>query len=121
MKLLLLWRTLSVGGLLGLILLVILWNGWLTPIQHMPRWLELLILLAPLLYLVRGILHGRISTSVHAILISLPYATLGVWYAVSPPEQLYGYLMLALSVALYLGSFMSVKLVGKKAVQESAP
>ncbi|MEB4592931.1 DUF2069 domain-containing protein [Candidatus Thiothrix sp. Deng01] len=120
MKLLLLWRTLSVGGLLGLIAWIILWNGWLTPIQHMPRWLELLILLAPLLYLVRGILHGRISSSVHAILISLVYATLGVWYAVSPLEQLYGYLMLALSAALYLGSFMSAKVLGKQAKETSS-
>ncbi|QLQ31106.1 MAG: DUF2069 domain-containing protein [Candidatus Thiothrix singaporensis] len=120
MKLLLLWRTLSVGGLLGLIAWIILWNGWLTPIQHMPRWLELLILLAPLLYLVRGILHGRISSSVHAILISLIYATLGVWYAASPLEQLYGYLMLALSAALYLGSFMSAKVLGKQAKETSS-
>ncbi|MEZ5454109.1 MAG: DUF2069 domain-containing protein [Thiothrix sp.] len=120
MKLLLLWRTLSVGGLLGLILLVILWNGWLTPVQHMPRWLELLVLLAPLLYLVRGILHGRVASSVHAILISLVYATLGVWYAVSPPEEIYGYLMLAFSIALYFGSFMSAKILGKKAKQETS-
>jgi uncharacterized membrane protein len=115
MNLLLLWRTLSVGGLLGLIFWIILWNGWLTPVQYVPRWLELLIFLAPLMYLVRGILHGRISTSVHAILISLPYATLGVWFAVSPPEQVYGYVMLTLSICLYLGSFMTAKVLGKKA------
>lgn len=121
MKLLPLWRTLSIGGLLGLIFWIIAWNGWLTPVQYLPRWLELLVLLPPLLYLVRGTLHGRIKTSVHAILISLIYATIGVWFAVSPPEQLYGYIMLALSISLYAGSFMTAKVPGKllQATKES--
>ncbi|WP_028489142.1 DUF2069 domain-containing protein [Thiothrix lacustris] len=115
MKLLMLWRTLSVGGLLGLIFWIILWNGWLTPEQYVPRWLELLVLLAPLMYLVRGILHGRIPTSVHAILISLLYIIVGFWFAISPPEQLYGYLMLVFSTSLYLGSFMTAKVLGERA------
>lgn len=121
MTLLPLWRTLAIAGLLGLIFWIILWNGWLTPVQYLPRWLELLVLLPPLLYLVRGTLHGRIKTSVYAILISLLYATIGVWFAVSPPEQLYGYVMLALSVSLYAGSFMTAKVLGKqlKAARES--
>lgn len=109
-----LWRTLAIAGLLGLIFWIILWNGWLTPVQYLPRWLELLVLLPPLLYLVRGTLHGRIKTSVHAILISLLYATIGVWFAVSPAEQLYGYILLALSVSLYAGSFMTAKVLGKQ-------
>lgn len=119
MKLLLLWRTLSVGGLVGLIFWIIIWNGWLTPVQYMPRWLELLIFLAPLLYLIRGIFHGRVSTSVHAILISLLYATAGIWFAFSPQEEIYGYIMIALSACLYLGSFMTAKLLGKKPEKET--
>lgn len=125
MKLLMLWRTLSVGGLLGLIFWIILWNGWLTPVQYVPRSFELLVLLAPLMYLVRGILHGRISTSVHAILISLLYLILGVWFVFDPQEKLYGYVLLVLSTSLYLGSFMTAKVLGKQAkdaqsAQESA-
>ncbi len=120
MKWLPLWRVLSVGGLVGLIFWIILWNGWLTPVQKMPRWLELLILLAPLLYLVRGIFHGRIATSVHAVLISLLYAILGVWFALSPPEEIYGYVMLVFSISLYAGSFMTAKIQGRKAKEEAA-
>jgi uncharacterized membrane protein len=120
MKLLMLWRTLAIVGLLGLIFWVILWNGWLTPVQRVPRWLELLLLLAPLMFLVRGILHGRIATHVHAVLISLLYATLGAWYAVAPPEQWYGYLLLAFSVCLYAGGFMTAKVLGKQAKEAQA-
>ncbi|MBU0656746.1 MAG: DUF2069 domain-containing protein [Gammaproteobacteria bacterium] len=120
MKWLPLWRILSVGGLVGLIFWIILWNGWLTPVQYLPRWLELLVFLPPLMYLVRGIFHGRISTCVHAVLISLIYATMGVWFAVSPPEEVYGYVMLALSVSLYAGSFMTAKVLGKKAKEEAS-
>lgn len=114
MKLLLLWRALAIGGLLGLIFSIIVWNGWLTPVQYLPRWLELLVLLPPLMYLVRGVLHGRVNISVHAILISLLYATLGIWFVVSPDERLYGVLLLVFSIALYAGSFMTAKLLGKK-------
>lgn len=39
------WRNLASVGLIGLILWVILWNGWLTPYQRVPRLLELLLLL----------------------------------------------------------------------------
>ncbi len=50
-----LWRNLTLVGLLGLMALIVLWNVWLAPVQHVPRWFEVLVLLAPLLLLVRGI------------------------------------------------------------------
>jgi uncharacterized membrane protein len=115
MTLLTIWRSLAVGGLLGLIFLIILWNGWLTPVQQMPRWMELLILLSPLMLLVRGILHGWVSTHVKAVLVSLIYTTIGLWYASSQQEKPYGYLLLLFSVCLYLGGFMTAKVLGKKA------
>ena len=113
-KLLWLWRSCAVGGLLGLIALILLWNGWLTPVQQFPRSLELLILLAPLLWLLRGILQGRNSSHVYAILVSLLYATLGAWYAFTPQEEPYGWLMIVLSAILYVGGFMSAKVTGEK-------
>ena len=107
------------GGLFGLIALILLWNGWLTPVQTFPRSLELLILLAPLLWLLRGILEGRNSTHVYAVLVSLAYVTLGAWYAFTPQEEPYGWLMIVCSVLLYAGGFMSAKITGKKVTEAS--
>ncbi len=108
-----LWRGVASLGLVGLILLIIAWNGWLTPVQQVPRWLELLLLLTPLMLLVRGIFHGWGTVYVYGILVSLLYATLGAWYAVAPPEHVYGYGLLGFSALLYGGSFMGAKVLGK--------
>lgn len=107
-----LWRSCSVGGLLGLIALIILWNGWLSTTQQFPRSLEIFILLLPLMPLIRGILKGSNRSHVFSILVSLLYATLGVWYLFSPQEEIYGWLMILTSSLLYIGGFMSAKLTG---------
>ncbi|HPE61109.1 MAG TPA: DUF2069 domain-containing protein [Thiolinea sp.] len=105
-------RTLAITGMLGLIFLIVLWNGWLDPQQQIPRSIELLIMLFPLLFLVRGILGGRAPTHVHATLISLLYFSIGIWFAFTPGEEPYGYLMSALSIMLYLGGFFGAKGLG---------
>jgi uncharacterized membrane protein len=113
------WRNLASLSLIGLILWVILWNGWLTPYQRVPRWLELLLLLTPLLSLLRGVLYSRPQALFYALLASLVYVTMGVWYVLEPPEQLYGYLLIAFSIGLYAGAFMSLRIGQKQAEIEA--
>ena len=105
-------RTLAIGGLLGLVILIVLWNGWLDPQQRVPRSIELSIMLFPLLFLVRGILGGRPPAHVHATLISLLYLSIGIWFAFTPGEEPYGYLMTTLSIMLYLGGFFVANVLG---------
>ncbi|MBO0611866.1 DUF2069 domain-containing protein [Thiothrix fructosivorans] len=109
------WRNLTLIGLWGLMSLIIVWNVWLAPIQLVPRWLEVSLLLAPLLLLVRGIWQGNTKTLVYAVLVSLLYLMLGIWIAIDPPERVYGYALIAFSICLYAGGFMSAKVLGKKA------
>ena len=115
------WRSVTLTGLFGLIALIFLWNGWFTPIQQVPLWLELLIFTLPLALLIRGILHLNPKTHVYAILVSLIYMCLGCWFILTPNESLYGYLMLALSILLYAGGFFTAKILGKsnKAARKS--
>ena len=114
MKTVALWRNLTLIGLLGLIGLIVVWNLGLAKVQHVPVWLELLLLLPPLLLLVPGIWQGKAKTHVHAVLVSLLYLTLGIWIALDPQERVYGYALITLSVCLYAGGFMSAKVLGKK-------
>lgn len=120
MKYLLIWRISALTGLLGLILLIILWNGWISPVQTLPRSLELFILLVPLLFFVRGLLNGNYSTHVYVAFPALVYFLLGVWYALTPQEEIYGYLLILFSFMLYLGGFMYARTIMKrdKALQE---
>lgn len=115
-----LWRNLTLFSLLGLIGLIVLWNSLLAGVQHVPLWLEIPLLLAPLLLLVRGIWQGNAQTHVFAVLISLLYLMLGIWVVLDPQERLYGYALIFLSIGLYAGAFISAKLLSKRNKGETA-
>lgn len=104
-KYLKIWHALSIVGLLGLIALIILWNGWLTPVQTSPKSLEIAIFTLPLLFFVRGVLYGRYQAHVLVMFIALLYALLGTWYAFTPGEGLYGSLMIILCTLLYVSAY----------------
>jgi uncharacterized membrane protein len=102
---LMLWRLLTLSSLLGLMAIIIIWNGWLTPVQHLNRGLEIAILEFPLLFFVRGIINGDRDKHIAVSLLALAYFFIGVWFIFTPQESLYGYLITLLSLCLYLGGF----------------
>lgn len=110
-----LWRNLTLVGLAGLIALIVVWNTVLAKVQYVPLWLELLVLLAPLLALLPGVMKGVPKTHVYAVLVSLLYLMLGIWVAIDPQERVYGYALIVLSTCLYAGAFMTAKILGKPA------
>lgn len=115
-----LWRNLTLFSLSGLVGLIIIWNALLANVQHVPLWLEIPLLIAPLLLLVRGIWRGNAQTHVKAVLVSLLYVILGIWVVLDPTERTYGYALLFLSVGLYAGAFMSAKILNKHAKGDPA-
>ena len=108
------WRFLAALGILGLIITVVIWNGWLTPVQTVPRSIEIAVTVAPLLYFVRGVLHGNRDTFIHVMLLSFIYVLVGIWYLFSPEEKLYGYLILLFSLFLFFGSLLNVWILDKR-------
>ncbi|PID49414.1 MAG: hypothetical protein CR991_06630 [Proteobacteria bacterium] len=104
-----LWRAFTLAGLFGLALLISIWNIWLAKTQVIPVALELAMYLPPLFWLAWGILRGNSVRHVHGILISLFYATLGVWFIFTPKEGVYGFSLLFLSILLYFGAFLGLK------------
>ena len=109
-----LWRTLAALGIFGLVILIVLWNGWLSPVQEFPRSIEIAILVAPLLFFVRGVLHGQRNTFIAVMLVSFIYMLTGIWYIYSADEKPYGYLMLAFSLSLFFGSLLNVWILDKR-------
>jgi uncharacterized membrane protein len=108
-----LWRIVTLVGLLGLMALIILWNGWLTPVQYLNRGLEIAILEFPLLFFVRGLMNGEREKHIAVTLLSLIYFFMGVWFIFAPKESLYGYVMTFLSLCLYFGGFFYVRTLDK--------
>lgn len=109
-----LWRALAALGILGLVILIVVWNSWLTPVQVYPRSVEILFFAGPLLFFIRGILHARRYTMVVISMVSFAYILMGVWYILSTDEKLYGYLLLAFSFLMFLGSLMHVWVMDKR-------
>lgn len=108
------WRALAGIGILGLIILSVVWNGWITPIQQIPRSIEIILLVAPLLYFVRGVMHGNRDTFIAVMLLSFVYMLMGIWYAFSEQEKIYGYIMLLCSLFLFFGSLLNVWILDKR-------
>jgi uncharacterized membrane protein len=110
------WNMLAILGLLGLIALILIWNIWLVSpeLQQVPLSIELALLLLPLAFLLRGILYKRVETHAYASFTAIFYAFIGFWFAFTPREEIYGYLILLLSFCLYLGGFKFAKMVGVK-------
>jgi len=75
-----LWRVLAAIGILGLVILIVVWNSWLTPNQVYPRSIEILFFAGPLLFFTRGILNARRYTFVVITMVSFAYMLMGVWY-----------------------------------------
>lgn len=109
-----LWRALAALGILGLAILIVVWNSWLTPVQVYPRSVEILFFAGPLLFFIRGILHARRYTMVVITMVSFAYVLMGVWYILSADEKIYGYLLLAFSFLMFLGSLMHVWVMDKR-------
>lgn len=75
------WGWLALASLLLLIALGLAWELWLAPLRPQGSWLVLKVV--PLLFAVRGILHGRRYTYQWAMMLILAYFAEGVVRAVS--------------------------------------
>ena len=78
---------LALGGHLGLLILTLAWHAWLAPSPYFPVSLVILVLVAPLLVPLRGLLSGRPRSHLWAAFLSLLYFIHGVGEAVANPAQ----------------------------------
>ena len=115
MNLVALFRWMALIGWFGLFATLLAFTGWLQPPEALPRALALAILLVPLLFPLRGILHARRYTHAWASLLALAYITLGITLAANADERLYGGLVTFFSLAWFTGCLMFVKLDARRA------
>ena len=100
---------LSVLSLLSMMILVIVWNGWLATVQTVPRSFEIAIFCIPLVLFLRGILNGKRAMHVALMVLAFFYFMAGVSFIVTPVERGYGILMTVLSLGMYLGGYYYAK------------
>jgi len=104
--------TLSLGAsasLIALLVLCVLWEGWLAPVRPGGSWLTLKAL--PLLLPLFGILRGRRYTYQWTSMLSLLYVTEGVLRVGDPGLMgVFAALELALSMVLFFSTMFYARL-----------
>jgi uncharacterized membrane protein len=74
---------LTLFGYFSTLTLLTVWYSWLAPSTHLPTALVLCAALVPLLFPLRGLLHGRKYTFAWSCFLALLYFTHGVMEAYS--------------------------------------
>ena len=109
-------RTATLLGYFGLFTLTLLWVTVLSPSPRIPTSLMLLIFVGPLLFPLRGLLHGRAYTHAWTAFLVLLYFTHGVvesW--ANPAERGLAIAEILLSILLFTGCIFYVRLANRQA------
>ncbi len=107
-------RTVTLLGYFGLLVLVLAWNIWLAPPPKELISLTLLLLAVPLLFPLRGLLHGRAYTHAWAGFIALIYLLHAMVVIYSNPAERYLALMeFVLGMMMFVGAMVYARLKGK--------
>ena len=102
-----LWRITTLAAYFGLFLLLILWTIWLEPPRYLPVALVLMLLVGPLLFPLRGLLHGRPYTHAWTSFMALFYFVAGVFNAAGAMTRPWlAWLEIALSITLFFGAVL---------------
>jgi len=108
-------RWLTLASYFALLTLLMLWQTVLAPPQLLPISVVLVLLVGPLLFPLRGLLHGRPYTHAWTSFLVLIYFIHGVVEAYSnPAERLYAGLEILFSVLLYSGSLLYARYRGRQ-------
>ena len=114
-------RFVTLVGYFGLLGLLLLWALWLAPHPRYPTALVLIVSVGPLLFPLRGLLHGRTYTHAWTSFLALFYFVLGVdnIAAAQAPPWL-AWLELFLSLTLFIGCLSYVRLRGRELRQSES-
>lgn len=111
-------RALTLTGYFGLLALLLCWHVWLSPPERLPVALVLIALVVPLLFPLRGLLHGKPYTHSWVTFLAIFYLTLGLGEAVAAPsERLLAILEVVFSLMLLAGASWYVRALPQQRTQ----
>ncbi|MDH5191128.1 MAG: DUF2069 domain-containing protein [Gammaproteobacteria bacterium] len=103
--------TITLTGYFGLLVLIALWYTVLAPSVHVPVFVMLIVFATPLLFPLRGLLHGRRYTFQWSSYLALFYLIHGIVEAYSTPaERMLAGLEILFSLLLYTGCILYARL-----------
>ena len=106
-------RATALVSYFSLITFLLLWITWLAPSRHFPTAMVLVVLVVPLLFPLRGILHGRAYTHAWTGFLALLYLIHGISdLFANPSERIYGAIEIVLSLALFFSCAFYARTAG---------
>ena len=106
-------HALTLFGYFGTLALLTAWYSWIAPSTHFPTALVLSVMLVPLLFPLRGLLHGRKYTFAWSCFLALLYFTHGVMEAYSSEITRYPGLLEVVFTSLWFVAAMVYIRTGK--------
>ena len=107
------FRWLTLVSYFGLMILIFCWHLWIKPLQPEFISITLLIQLGPLMFPLRGILHGKAYTHAWAAYMALLYFIIGIWNASAEASRIFGLLISILSLSFFIGCVFYARFSGK--------
>ncbi|HDP90222.1 MAG TPA: DUF2069 domain-containing protein [Thioalkalivibrio sp.] len=95
---------LALGGYIGLIATILLWNLLWRPADGVPLYIVLPFLLIPLAIPLPGLVRGRPYTHAWATFVAIFYFLVGIWVAADGESRWYGTAIGIFSVVWFTGS-----------------
>ncbi len=114
------WHWTTLIGYFGLLFLLLNWLTWYSPPVEIPRSIVLIMVVTPLLFPLRGLLHATRRSHQWSTFLALPYFAMGVDYAFnSPTESTIGLFILLFSVLYWTGATYYSKYSGPPRIKKS--
>lgn len=110
---------LTLSGYFALLLLLVIWHGFLFPANKQP-WLILGFIVAPLLFPLKGLLNEKPYTYAWTSFVILLYFIHGIVEAwANDNERVYAVIEIYLSVQVYIGAIYYARLQGRALKEEA--
>ena len=109
----------TLSGYFSLLLLLIIWHGFVYPAANNP-WILLGFIIAPLLFPLRGLLKENPYTyawTSFVILLYFMHGTVEVW--ANAEQRIYAAIEIYLSVQIYIGAIYYARLQGRALKEET--
>ena len=103
-------RWLTLCGYFGLMAGIYAWHMLINQTADHMMSLVLVFQLGPLMFPLRGLLHGKTYTHAWSIYLAIFYFIVGVWYAGGSDGRLFGLYVIATSLLFFTGTVLYTRL-----------
>lgn len=105
-------RLCTLLGYFGLLSFIPVWHVLINPLDAKFMSITLLIQIGPLMFPLRGLLHGKVYTHAWAMYLALFYFIIGIWYAGDESTRIFGVIFSLLSILFFMGTMLFTRYQG---------